>query len=209
MGTVLRKLLWVAFVAAIGYGVWWVATKWWTGPLTWENVKSHAGEVYETAKQKATGVTADTVKQEVQTYSDQVVEEAKGGVVRYAKQKAGETLAGIGKKIITAAGTVTKGGILEQSSAPLPTGPGFTVPAPPSALSVTVGAELVLSIAPSGTYDIQWGDALIDRGTVGQGTVRLVRHAWKTPGDYVVRVSVNVPDRDASTISIPVRVFSE
>ncbi|MDO8469784.1 MAG: hypothetical protein Q7S84_02050 [bacterium] len=209
MGMILRKLLWVLFVVAIGYGVYWAATSWWEGPFTWENAKNQAVETYEAAKRKVTSMTVETAKQEVSAYADRVVEEAEGGVVRYAKQKAGETLAGLGEKIVTTAGTISKGTVLEQSSVLLPTGAGFTVPAPLSALSVTVGNELVLSIAPGGTYEVQWGDAAADRGTVGQGAVRLVRHAWKKPGDYTVNVTVTIPDAPASSISFPVRVFSD
>lgn len=209
MGTVLRKLIWLLFVAAIGYGVYYASVKWWEGPLTWNNAKQQAARAYEATKEKVTGMTADTAKQKASEYADQVAEEAKGGVVKYAKQKAGEALAGIGEKIISTAGTITSGSAFSGPSVPPPAGPGFRVPSPPSALSVTVGTELVLSIAPGGTYEIQWGDTAVDRGIAGGGEVRLVRHAWKKPGDYAVNVSVTMPGAATSSVAFPVRVFAD
>ncbi len=202
---IIRRILWLLFVAAVGYGIYYVSVRWWEGPLTWENAKRQATELFESTKERTTETVVDTARESAKQYAGEVIEEAKEGAVHYTKQKVTEGLSSLGEKIVGAVERVVQGGILDRDTTTPPSGATFK--AVPTALSVTVGAELVFSFSPGVEYEASWGDGGVARGKAEGDAVRLVRHAWTAAGDYAVTLKTTSPTRGSSEVEIPVRVY--
>jgi hypothetical protein len=202
---IIRRVLWLLFIAAVGYGIYYVSVRWWEGPLTWENAKRQATELFESAKERTTEAVVDTARESAEQYAGEVIKEAKEDAVRYTKEKVTEGFSSIGEKIIGAVERVVQGGILSHDTTEPPSGAAFK--AVPTALSVTVGEELVFSFSPGVEYEASWGDGVVARGKVKNDVVRLVRHAWNKAGDYTVTLKTTSSTRSGSEVEIPVRVY--
>lgn len=196
----IKKVLWAGITIAIMYFGYLAYTNWWSTGGSFDQ-KKQAAEQYVAQKK---GEVAKQVSAKAEEYTGTVVGEAKQGVLNYVKEKISDGLAHVGEGLIHSAESLLGASSTEvlrpitvntvagndTGSLPIPIGAGFANPASPATITTKVGAELIFSINRGATYSITWGDGTSDKGSVDTETVKLVSHAWQTPGDFTIKISI-------------------
>ncbi len=91
--------------------------------------------------------------------------------------------------------------------APAATSGNFSVPPPTVSIITGINQQISFSLVSDGTYEIQWGDGVVEDGAgKGSGNVTVIAHSWTKPGDYSVQVKTTSSNGNAS-YSFPIRVL--
>ncbi len=214
MGTVVRKIASLVLVGIIAYVGYLAYVRWWDGP-TLQTAKDRTQEFFTKKADEA----RTAVEEKTEEYADQVVSEAKQTALGYVKEKISEGMSSMGDSLLTAAGS-----LIGASTTPLsplsvktiagsadgilmsPTGASYATPPQPASLITKVGTPLIFSINRGATYVINWGDSGTENGKVENEQVKLVSHAWRNEGDYLISISVE-GGGVSQKYTFPVRVY--
>lgn len=196
MRTLVTRILWLAVAGALLYGGFVAYERWWDGDLSLmkERVFSFVNEGAEVSKERAVeagGEVLEDVKEEA-------TEQVKGAislVIGRAIESIGETITNYGESVTG-----------RPAEAPAPSGLGYTNPPPPVALTAEVGVSLSFAVNEGGEYVAVWGDGSTDEGTKDATTTTFLRHAWDTPGDYVVTIATKTSS-ETHTETFPIRIY--
>lgn len=229
MNGFVKVILWVVILSVVGYFGYQTYTKWWDTDLLkskTDNVQGAVASTTQKAKSFVEGQTAE-IKEKAEEYTDQVVEEAKNGILDFVKEKIGEGVSSLGDTIAnlgnSLAGTdVTKinpvtvpsiiqnyyqgGSSVNSNEIPAPTSSVYFQP--PSSTSIIAGEDtpMVFSINSNVSYEVDWGDGNKDVGSGTSGNIKLLSHTWKHKGDYSVKFLIT-NGSTTTEYSFPIRVY--
>lgn len=84
--------------------------------------------------------------------------------------------------------------------------------APPSNISIVRPARQSLSLLITAenediSYSIDWGDTIIDTGSVVQKTNKTIEHVWAASGDYTVKVDIERKTMGKQTFVFPITIL--
>ncbi len=135
----------------------------------------------------------ESVKQEATEAAKSAIASAVGGAI----ESLGNAIERFGTSVANA-----------PSAAPAPAAEGgtFSIPPPPVALSARVGDELTFVVNRGEHYAADWGDGTNDEGDKAKDANVLIRHAWRAPGDYTVRLTTTL-DLEVRTETFPARIY--
>ena len=207
MGNFFRRLIWLIVVAAVLYGAYLAYLRLWNdGSL--ERAQQTASDFNSNTVGTAKDKLAGTVGQQAKEYASSVVSQAEGAVTAYIKQKASDALSALGTKVVDTVGSLigTSTQHFPAGTVPLATSSGFLIPPPPATVVAKVNEPLIFSITRGVSYAVTWGDGKEETGTVPNDMTQLVSHAWVTPGDYTVNMTLKTAN-STHTYSFPIRVY--
>lgn len=205
-----KGTLWVIFFLLLLAAGFLAYTKWWDTGL----LPRLMGEV------KGTAVEA------VQRTATDVVGEAKQSATDYAKQAGAGIVSSVGQSLLRFAASIV-GETTSTSSttdAPASTNPlpgaaasgtlpkaetsGFLLPPPATTVVTNVGSPLTFSINRNTSYQVDWGDGVMDSGSVASDASKVLTHSWGKEGDYTVLFRLEGSTSSSFSYSFPVRVYS-
>jgi hypothetical protein len=200
MRTWATRILWLAVTGALLYGGFVAYERWWDGDLAFlkDRAFSLTRDTAENIKEKASeaaGDALDTAKEQAAEATKDFIASAVGDLI----ESVGETIQEYGRSLGNSVSS-------DAQRAPPVSGTGFIIPPPPVTLSTSVNETLAFAVNHVGRYTVNWGDGAFGEGMVTEGKPMLLNHAWISPGDYAVKLSVVSPV-GTHTETFPVRVY--
>ncbi len=170
--------------------------------------------VVSSAEEKASG-TLNGAKNTVVSGLQSVLAKNASDVAKWA----GDQMYSLGKSI---AGTSSLSGVSSTETvgtnsipffnnqviaAPSSSESSSSVPPPTVSIMTGLNQQISLSLVSDGTYEVNWGDGVVEDGTgKGLDTITVIAHSWSKAGDYPVQVKTTQAGQ-TSSYSFPIRVL--
>ncbi len=198
----LKRITWILFFLALAYGGYTLYVHWWDKGTSFSRTKEYVQNVF--------GKKREEVQREVQDKAYEIVSSTKKTALNYIEEKTSEAFDSIKQGIVNKTseflGTTPKTGVFKGGVISSPSGSGFQAPPPPATITANIGFPLVFSINRNASYTVDWGDGNNESGVSAPNQVTLLKHEWKSQGDYMVNIRMNGSGSSTEYV-FPVRIY--
>ena len=213
MSPFLKGTLWIVFFALLLAGGFLAYTKWWDAGFLDRVIGEVKGTAVETVQNAADNVVGE-VKQGAADYAKQasagIVSSIGEGLLRFAASIVGESASTTPLVSTSTLGVSASVNPLLSASGTVPAAltSGFLLPPPATTIVTNVGVPLTFSINRGASYEVRWGDGVVDKGTISSDSSRVISHGWAKEGDYEVIFQVK-ENTFSYSYSFPIRVYNK